>query len=288
MLNLPTISIVTPSLNQGKYLEQTIQSVLGQNYPNLEYIIIDGGSEDNSLEIIDKYKNHLMYWESGEDTGQANAINRGFSVASGEILGWLNSDDYYLPGTLEYIANHFKKRKVHSSQLYFGNCIHIVEGSEKTFGSNVTDNFKNCQLKLFDYIIQPSCFWTRSVLDEIGPLNENLCYAFDWEWFLRAEQAEVSFECTDRYLSVYRVHSKHKTHTGGQKRLREISVVYSRYASAEIAEAYLLYKTSKNISRLRSLISNPIANKIFSDERLIHKLHFKKIDWIEFNQLNKM
>ena len=106
-MNYPKISIVTPSFNQGIFLEATIQSVLNQNYPNLEYIVIDGGSTDNSVKIIKKYEKYLSYWVSESDRGQSHAINKGFTISTGEIMGWLNSDDLYTSGALNHVANVF-------------------------------------------------------------------------------------------------------------------------------------------------------------------------------------
>ena len=105
------ISIVTPSYNQGRFLEQTILSVIGQQYPNLEYIVMDGGSTDNSVEIIKKYESQLTHWESEKDRGQAHALNKGFAMATGTIYGWINSDDFYLPGTLSFVAEQFDPSK---------------------------------------------------------------------------------------------------------------------------------------------------------------------------------
>ena len=108
-MNYPRISIVTPSFNQGKYIEQTIQSVLSQNYPNLEYIIIDGGSTDGTVEIIKKYEQQLTYWISEPDKGQTDAINKGFAKCTGEIFNWINSDDYYSPNSLHIVAEVFSE-----------------------------------------------------------------------------------------------------------------------------------------------------------------------------------
>ena len=109
-MKYPKITIITPSFNQGNYLEQTIDSVLSQNYSNLEYIIIDGGSADNSVDIIKKYEKHLAYWVSEKDKGQTNAINKGLKIATGDIVNWLNSDDYYEPDALHKVADAFDEK----------------------------------------------------------------------------------------------------------------------------------------------------------------------------------
>ena len=110
MSELPRISIVTPSYNQGRFIEETIQSVLGQGYPNVEYIIIDGGSTDNTVEIIRKYAKHLTYWVSEPDRGQSHAINKGLARCTGDLFGWINSDDVLMPGALEVVAEAWRRR----------------------------------------------------------------------------------------------------------------------------------------------------------------------------------
>jgi len=163
----PKITVVTPSLNQGKYLEETILSVLGQQYP-LEYIVMDGGSTDGSVDIIKKYQQHLAYWVSEKDGGQAAAINAAFARATGDILCWLNSDDMYLPGTLAYIASKLDPRR---PELLFGNCLHLIENSSISYGSDVRRSHEEMNLTLTDYIIQPSSFWTRATWQQTGALD---------------------------------------------------------------------------------------------------------------------
>ena len=106
--SLPRITVVTPSFNQARYLDRTIRSVLDQGYPNLEYMVLDAGSTDGSLDIIKRYSDRLDYWRSGPDNGQSAAVNEGWQRASGEVMAWLNSDDFYLPGALDFVGNHFR------------------------------------------------------------------------------------------------------------------------------------------------------------------------------------
>lgn len=249
---------MTPSFNQGKFIEETILSIIGQGYPNLEYIIIDGGSTDETVEVIKKYERHLTYWVSEKDNGQSHAINKGFSIASGDILGWLNSDDMYMPSAFSYVASMIK---VDYAGIYFGNCIHFKEGPEELFssGSNVIRASMDARLAFSDYIIQPSAFWTRSTLQKVGPLREDLHFGFDWEWFLRAESYGVSFHGVSKCLSMYRFHDTHKSGTGGSERQKEISLVYDMYSK----HAGILYK---------KLVSEDIDLNTFKNKMLLRML----------------
>lgn len=231
----PRITVVTPSLNQGSYLEQTILSVLGQHYPNLEYIVMDGGSSDGSVGIIKKYQHQLAYWVSERDGGQAAAINAAFARSTGDILCWLNSDDMYLPGTLSYIASKLDPQK---PELLFGNCLHLIENSSISYGSDVRRKHEQMNLMLTDYIIQPSSFWTRAAWLQAGLLDQSFDFAFDWDWFLRGRAAGLTFIPDDRYLSIYRIHKGHKTLSGGERRRKELISIYQRYAGARYERLY--------------------------------------------------
>jgi glycosyltransferase involved in cell wall biosynthesis len=235
-MNYPRITVVTPSYNQGQFLEETILSVIGQQYPNLEYIIIDGGSTDNSVDVIKKYESKLAYWVSEADRGQAHAINKGFERASGDILAWLNSDDFYLPSTLAFVAARLNPAQ---SELLFGNCLHIFQDRALVYGSNVRREHEQRNLLLADYIIQPSAFWTRAAMQKIGPLDQTLHFGFDWEWFIRSLQAEAKLAAEDKYLSVYRIHRDHKTGVGGERRLKELATIYEKYAGVRYEELFL-------------------------------------------------
>lgn len=231
---LPKISIVTPSYNQGEYLEATILSVLGQNYPNFEYIIMDGGSNDDSVKIIEKYEKQLAYWVSQKDNGQAAAINAGFKKASGDIFLWINSDDILMPNVLFAIAEIAIKE---GDKLFIGNCIHFNElkdGTLKAWGSNVPEKNNLLQIELIDYIIQPSSFWTKAVWQKNGELNEKLHFVFDWEWFLRAKKNGIEIHGVNKCLSLYRIHENHKSASAGGKKLDELATVYEKYSPSKV------------------------------------------------------
>lgn len=183
ILKCPKISIITPSLNQVNFLEQTITSVLSQNYPNLEYIIIDGGSTDQSVEIIKKYKKHLAYWVSKPDRGQSDAINKGLRKATGEVINWINSDDYYEKGALTAIADAFRDKEVNA---VCGKGKIVRQDGELVRYSRGTDVYNDNLAKTIGWarIDQPETFFRRQVLKKTGLLNPNLHYVMDKAWWI--------------------------------------------------------------------------------------------------------
>ena len=225
---LPRITVVTPSFNQAAFLETTIRSVLGQCYPNLEYLVMDGGSSDGSVEIIRRFESDLAHWVSARDGGQAAAINAAFARATGDILCWLNSDDFFLPGTLHRVAQWLGKGGG-GPELVYGACLFF---SEEGRNAKVVrpQSHDPAVLRQTAYIIQPSSFWTRRLWERTGPLDETLSYAFDWEWFLRAT-THGPFALCPEILSAYRHHAAHKSGSGGAKRREEILSVVRRHGT---------------------------------------------------------
>lgn len=272
MSHNPKISVITPSLNQGQFIEETILSVIGQGYPNLEYIIYDGGSIDDTVEIIKKYERFITYWVSEKDYGQSDAINKGFLKATGDIVCWLNSDDILLPGAIEYIAKTLNPSK---ETILFGNCILFFENGVQIKGTNVKKDNETKKITQTDYIIQPSSFYTRKVLDKVGLLRTDLHYAFDWEWFVRAKKNDIEFYPTDKYLSMYRVHSQHKTSTGGISRAKEIAELFNAFGENELYKIalYVISNSPKFISQLKYLRQHKFLNKY---ENIIMRFLFPK------------
>jgi glycosyltransferase involved in cell wall biosynthesis len=239
---LPKITVVTPSYNQAAFLETTILSVLGQCYPNLEYIIMDGGSTDGSAAIIERYADHLAYWQSKRDAGQADAINQGFARATGDILCWVNSDDFFLPGTLRTIAQRLGG-SLDQPALIYGSCVYFREADGAARILPARPHPPEI-LRETDYIYQPSSFWTRTLWTKNGPLDAELHFGFDWDWYIRAS-AHCDFIVYDGILSAYRRHAAHKSGSGGQKRRDEILRVVRRHASPAQIRAFE-YAASKS------------------------------------------
>jgi glycosyltransferase involved in cell wall biosynthesis len=223
----PTISIVTPSFNQGRYLERTLQSVLGQKYPALELIVQDGGSCDESLPILDRYRARLHHVESRADRGQAHALNLGFRHAGGDIMAYLNSDDLLLPGSLQRVARFFSEHP--QVDVVYGNRIVINERDEEV-GRWILPPHSPDALLWNNYVPQETVFWRRRIWDRAGGgFNEGFHSALDWEMWLRFHRAGARFHHLPRFLGAFRIHPEQKTSVRHvdvglpeQKRLREL------------------------------------------------------------------
>jgi len=207
-MDLPKISIVIPSYNQGQFLEETIRSVIDQEYPNLELIIIDGGSSDNSVDVIKKYEQHLAWWVSEKDKGQSNAINKGLERATGEIISWLCSDDLLMPGSLETIASIFSSAPPDIGLVHGGA---IIFESDKVKEIRFTYQLPCKEAYLSGMVFpQPSAFFRKSFLDQAGLLNESLHYGMDYDLFLRLTLV-CNFLPIDKVLAKYRLHQQSKS-----------------------------------------------------------------------------
>ena len=209
----PKISIITPSLNQGQFLERTILSVLNQDYPDIEYIVMDGGSTDNSLEILKKYHNRVI-WKSEPDKGQAHALNKGIKIATGEIIGWLNSDDMYRPNAFKNTADFFLKH-VEIGMVY-GKCNIIDENDNHIcFYKTEAFNFER-YINDADIIPQQSAFIKKQIIEKVGYLDQNLKYAMDLDLFVRIAK-KYNLKYLPTHLASFRRHKGQKSSSGDEK-----------------------------------------------------------------------
>lgn len=208
-MNYPKISIVTPSFNQGQFIEQTILSVINQGYPNLEYIIIDGGSTDNTIEIIKKYAPHLSYWVSEKDKGQADAINKGLKYCTGEIFNWINSDDYLAEGALKKVATSFEAGSAG-----------IVAGAVQNFDNTgllelyISKNLKPIFFfdKEADYVYHQPGVWLRlNIMKKVGHFRIDYHYCFDQEYMLRYLLMNSNVNYIPNVLAFFREHEASKS-----------------------------------------------------------------------------
>jgi glycosyltransferase involved in cell wall biosynthesis len=229
-MNSPRLTIVTPSFQQAQYLEQTLDSVLSQNYPNLEYLVIDGGSTDGSIDILRKYEKHLTFWVSEKDRGQAHALNKGFARATGTIQAYINSDDYYEPGVFARAAELLTDANgTKSRTLLVGNVVNF--GGEKTTLSRYTHPAGHEQLRWFaeNPIHQPGTFWTADLMRDFGPFDESLRYTFDFDFFAKIRfRGDVIPLGVDEPFAHFRWHEQSKTMSSWPKFEAEFEQVRRR------------------------------------------------------------
>ncbi len=255
---LPKISIITPSYNQARFIDQTIQSVLNQDYPNLEYIVMDGGSTDGTIEILKKY-NKKIKWISEKDRGQTDAINKGLQLITGEIIGYLNSDDLLESNCLGNISGFFDS----NPKVYWvsGKCRIINALGDRS--RNFVVYYKNICLKhlrfrntlyVSNYISQPATFWRKELVESIGFFNESYHLSMDYDYWLRAFK-KYKLGYIDDYLASFRIHESSKGSRSLNDQLDESYEIAKKYTSAEL---FL------KLHRLHDIISSYLYKSLYS------------------------
>lgn len=235
----PVVTIVTPSYNQGEFIRATIESVLAQDYPQLEYIVMDGGSTDQTAAIAAEYASRLT-WISERDRGQAHAINKGFQRAKGDIVAWLNSDDILLPGAISRAVSAFGDAPTRIGAIYGDGYLMDREGRfTRTFP--FTEPFNLWRLTyLSDYVLQQSTFFRRAAVEEVGWLDEDLHYALDWDLLIKLGK-RFGLHYVPEYFGALREYPEAKSFAGGRARIEEIRRVLERHTGLKHAPGYWTY-----------------------------------------------
>ncbi len=233
-MTAPLVSILTPSFNQARFLEETLRSVLEQSYPRLEYLVVDGGSSDGSVEILRRYADRLAWWTSEPDSGQAAALNKGFEQARGEILGWVSSDDTLLPGAVATVVEELERDR--ETLLVYGEALFVDEDGRELFPLeprpfDVAAMVSRCQ----NHVVQPGSLFRRRALELAGPFVEGAHYLFDFEFVLRLALAGGNVKWIPDRLATYRVHGESKS--GGASLLKARD--YVRFADGFLAGSNL-------------------------------------------------
>jgi len=256
----PKITIVTPSFNQAPYLEKTIISIHNQGYPNLEHIVIDGGSTDGSVDIIKKYEARFSYWQSRPDEGQCDAINQGSTKASGAFMTWINSDDLLLPGALNRIGTLIKAEP--GTDLFYGNQVEVNEADRVTKRVYTIDfDLKNFLYEVHIIIHQQSAFWRVDLFRELGGLND--CrYAMDYDLFYRMISRRIRWTRIGDFLAAFRMYPESLTGTGEVRRSRSGTVdrifqeaMGRRRNGWDLTAMKYLYKMKRFLTEPRGLLA---------------------------------
>jgi glycosyltransferase involved in cell wall biosynthesis len=247
-IHYPKISVITPSYNQAQFLEETILSILSQGYPNLEYIIIDGGSTDNSVDIIKKYEKSIHYWVSEKDNGQSEAINKGFKRATGDIVCWINSDDILLPDSLYKVGTYFNNNP--DTDLLNGYVLIIDKFSKIICNFFMLRPNKWYAKRGVYYIAQQSMFWKRSVFDKIGYIKEDFHALMDKEFLIRVFEKGLKVGYMKKILGAIRKHEMTKTSIAGEIWSDDEIKLFNQYKNSYGQRPKLIFKLIYGLDKL--------------------------------------
>ena len=253
--NQTGFTVVTPSHNQAQFLEHTLRSVLEQDVPNVEYMVLDGGSTDGSVDILRRYERQLSFWRSEPDGGQTAAVNWGWQRARGQILAWLNSDDYYYPGALRIVADHFARNP--AAILVYGVC-EYVDPDGKSLGYAGVPFSLRTMIYSRDIVPQPSAFVRREAIELVGGLDESLNYSMDYDFFLRiAKRSAPIF--IPQVLAAATIHPMAKTTKDRDLARQETHRVRLRHASRP---GRLVVRLQPLMSRVFQALPEPIKTRV--------------------------
>lgn len=230
--DLPTVTIVTPSFNQGLFIERTVRSVLEQATPGTQYVIQDGGSTDSTLSLVEPYRGLLSRFVSGPDGGQAAAIREGFEASDGEIMAYLNADDLLAPGALAYVLGFFRDNPL--VDVVYGHRI-VIDGDDNEVGRWVLPEHSPVDLRLADFVPQETLFWRRSLYQRVTGIDSGLRFAMDWDLLLQFARAGAFMVRLPRFLAAFRVHSSQKTQSLKDVGVSEVELLRLRYGLPELS-----------------------------------------------------
>ncbi len=258
---LPKITVVTPSFNQSRFVEATVRSVLLQGYPNLEYLVLDGGSTDGSSTIVERYAPWLAGWTSERDRGQSDAINRGFARATGDVVAWLNSDDRYPPGTLHAVARAVSARR--DAAAWVGRC-RSVDVQGRVLQEVAPRGLDFPALAAWappDRFAQPACFFSREAVKRAGPLDEGLHSSFDVDFFVRVRR-QGPFVAVDELWAEETIHEDAKTSARPGRSLAELHAVQMRHGFEALAIAQMTSELEELWARRRTTVLQHLRQQL--------------------------
>lgn len=224
------VTIVTPSYNQGQFIEDTIKSVLNQTYKNIQYIVVDGASSDNTMEVVERYRDKIDIIISERDKGQTDAINKGFRLAKGELVGWINSDDMLLPYCVEEIVKLYKQNP--DGAIFYGSKIDMIDSknSHLKYYINNMQNRERILRRNYD-VSQPGSFYRKDILEKVNYLDESIHYCMDLDLFLKLSEYGNICSINDKPLAKFRIWEEAKSSTGRTKFIKNIREVLFRHGA---------------------------------------------------------